>query len=76
MADLAKMFADAIPGTKANFVSYPDVYPAGEPQRRCPDLAKAAKDLDYASKVDVKTGLTRFVDWAKAQEGYWDRKPA
>jgi UDP-glucuronate decarboxylase len=76
MADLAKMFDVAIPGTKANFVSYPDVYPAGEPQRRCPDLTKAAQDLGYASKIDVKTGLTRFVDWAKTQEGYWDKKPA
>ncbi|TKW78180.1 MAG: NAD-dependent epimerase/dehydratase family protein [Bradyrhizobium icense] len=76
MADLAKMFEVAIPGTKTNFVSYPDVYPAGEPQRRCPDLTKAAQDLGYASRIDVKTGLTRFVDWAKAQEGYWDKKPA
>lgn len=70
MADLANMFSVVVPGTKVKYISYPDNYPAGEPQRRCPDLAKAAKDLGYASKVDVETGLTRFVAWARAQESY------
>jgi len=70
MADLANMFSMVVPGTTAKYISYPDNYPAGEPQRRCPDLAKAERDLGYASKVDVKTGLARFVAWARDQQSY------
>jgi UDP-glucuronate decarboxylase len=70
MADLAKMFAQVVPGASVKFISYPDTYPAGEPQRRCPDLTKAATDLGYRSQIDVKTGLSRFVEWARAQESY------
>jgi UDP-glucuronate decarboxylase len=70
MADLATMFSSVVPGATVKYISYPDNYPAGEPQRRCPDLAKAAKDLGYASKVDIRTGLARFVAWAREQESY------
>jgi UDP-glucuronate decarboxylase len=70
MADLAKTFSSVIPGATVKFISYPDTYPAGEPQRRCPDLTKAANDLGYGSKVDIKEGLSRFVAWAREQEGY------
>jgi UDP-glucuronate decarboxylase len=70
MADLANMFSVVVPGASVKYISYPDNYPAGEPQRRCPDLTKAAKDLGYASQVDVKTGLARFVAWAREQESY------
>ena len=73
MADLAKTFSAVIPGATVKFISYPSTYPAGEPQRRCPDLTKAAKDLDYGSKVDIKAGLSRFVVWACEQESYKDR---
>jgi UDP-glucuronate decarboxylase len=70
MADLANMFSSVVPGATVKYISYPDTYPAGEPQRRCPDLAKAAQDLGYASKVDIRTGLARFVAWAREQESY------
>jgi len=70
MADLANMFSAVVPGASVKYISYPDNYPAGEPQRRCPDLTKAANDLGYASQVDVKTGLARFVGWARAQASY------
>jgi UDP-glucuronate decarboxylase len=70
MADLAGMFASVVPGASVKFIPYPDTYPAGEPQRRCPDLAKAAKDLGYASKVDLQAGLSRFIAWACEQQSY------
>jgi UDP-glucuronate decarboxylase len=73
MADLAKTFSSVIRGATVKFISYPSTYPAGEPQRRCPDLTKAAKDLDYGSKVDIKAGLSRFIAWAREQESYKDR---
>ena len=70
MADLAHMFASVVPGASVKFINYPETYPAGEPQRRCPDLAKAAKELGYASQVDLQDGLSRFVGWARGQQSY------
>jgi UDP-glucuronate decarboxylase len=73
MGDLARLYASVVPGSTIKLISYPDTYPAGEPQRRCPDLTKAAIDLGYASKVDLPAGLARFVDWARAQESYREK---
>lgn len=53
-------------GTKIQTVSYPSSYPAGEPQRRCPDLTKARTQLDYNAKIDIETGLRRSIDWFKS----------
>lgn len=44
---------------------YPKNYPAGEPQRRCPDLTKINKELNYTPKVDLETGLKRTISWFK-----------
>jgi UDP-glucuronate decarboxylase len=70
MVDLARMYGTVVLGATVKLIPYPDTYPAGEPQRRCPDLTKAKQHLGYASRVDLKTGLTRFVDWARGQESY------
>jgi UDP-glucuronate decarboxylase len=70
MANLAEMFSTVVPGAKVKYIPYPPTYPGGEPQRRCPDLTKAANDLGYASRVNIKTGLARFVDWARTRESY------
>ncbi len=71
MKDLAKLFAD-IEGGGASYalIPYPDTYPAGEPQRRCPDLSKAREHLGYASEVSLEDGIRRFIDWAKTDERY------
>jgi UDP-glucuronate decarboxylase len=74
MRDLAGLYSDLITDATFRNVPYPDTYPAGEPRRRCPDLTKAAHELGYAWRVDLKTGLTRFIDWARTQSGY--RGPA
>jgi UDP-glucuronate decarboxylase len=58
MTNLGKMYSSVVPGSAVKYVPYPDNYPAGEPQRRCPDLTKAATDLGYASRVDLRTRLT------------------
>jgi UDP-glucuronate decarboxylase len=70
MSDLAKLYGEVIPGTTFTQVGYPDTYPAGEPQRRCPDLRKAAEHVGYSSTVDLREGLSRFVDWARHQPSY------
>ena len=49
----------------ASFINHPKSYPKDEPQRRCPDLSKAKKDLYYKPKVKLKDGLKQYLDWAK-----------
>jgi UDP-glucuronate decarboxylase len=45
-------------------VEYPDAYPADEPNRRCPDITKAQKQVDYRPKISLEEGLKRFFQWA------------
>lgn len=45
-------------------VEYPDSYPADEPNRRCPDIAKARLQLGYEPRVGLEDGLRRFYRWA------------
>jgi len=70
MLDLAEMYTKLVPGATFQQIDYPDSYPAGEPQRRCPDLSKAAEELNYKPQVDVQEGLGRFIAWAKDQDSY------
>ncbi len=70
MRDLARIFSELVPGASLEHIAYPEAYPAGEPQRRCPDLSKAALDLGYASRVDLRDGLSRFIAWAREQDSY------
>jgi UDP-glucuronate decarboxylase len=70
MRDLANLYTELIPGCTVSFISYPDMYPAGEPQRRCPDLTKVSQELGYRARVDLKVGLNSFIEWAQTQKGY------
>jgi UDP-glucuronate decarboxylase len=70
MRNLASLFSELIPNSQFRNISYPNTYPAGEPQRRCPDLSKANRELGYKWRVDLKGGLKRFIDWARAQSSY------
>lgn len=70
MKDLAKMFTELVPGASLKTIPYPDTYPAGEPQRRCPDLRKAQSDVGYTHSIGLRDGLKRFIKWAKTEPGY------
>jgi UDP-glucuronate decarboxylase len=67
MKALATQVARALGRDKVDFdvVDYPDTYPADEPNRRCPDISKAAQQLGYAPRVGLEDGLKRFFDWAQ-----------
>lgn len=71
MRELAQVFVE-LSGSAASFelVPYPETYPAGEPQRRCPDLTKARGELSFTPQVDFRAGLTRFLTWCRTQESY------
>ncbi|NKC14140.1 MAG: NAD-dependent epimerase/dehydratase family protein [Gammaproteobacteria bacterium] len=43
---------------------YPDSYPADEPQRRCPELGKARRELGYKPEVRIEEGVKRYLAWA------------
>jgi len=40
-----------------------DAYVSADPKRRCPDLTKLKTKFDYAPKVDLRTGVKRFIQW-------------
>lgn len=71
MRDLAQIFVDAVGGDASwQLIPYPDNYPAGEPQRRCPDGTKSREHLGFTAKIDFRVGLQRCLDWARTQESY------
>ena len=41
-----------------------DAYGKSDPKRRCPDLTKIRTKLGYNPKVNLKTGIQRFIQWA------------
>lgn len=47
-----------------NVIEYPDSYPADEPNRRCPDIKKARRQLSFEPSVDLDDGLKRFFAWS------------
>lgn len=77
MRDLAQTFVNTAhqfgrDDASWQLIPYPENYPAGEPQRRCPDATKAQQHLSYSSQVDFANGLTRFMQWAQTETNYID----
>jgi UDP-glucuronate decarboxylase len=71
MGKLAELFVSLTnAGARVQTVPYPEMYPAGEPQRRCPDLTKARAHLGYAPHVGLREGIRRFLRWAAAEPVY------
>lgn len=68
MFELAQIIAEMLNnGVKPKRKNYPHNYPAGEPQRRCPDLTKIKTHLDYNPKIDLRSGLKQTIDWFKQE---------
>ncbi len=66
MFELAQIVANLLGnGIKPQRKHYPENYPAGEPQRRCPDLSKIKSQLNFEPQVDLETGLKKTIDWFK-----------
>ncbi|WP_438023881.1 NAD-dependent epimerase/dehydratase family protein [Sorangium sp. So ce233] len=64
MRDLAKKVEQAV-GEPLDLAlaSYPEGYPVGDPNRRCPDITKARRELGYAPTVSLAEGLPRMLAW-------------
>ena len=50
---------------KVEITNYPPTYPADEPNRRCPDISRISKDLNFEPKIGIGEGLARFFKWTK-----------
>lgn len=48
-----------------NNIKYPKGYPQDEPQRRCPDIFKIHEDVGFQTKISLKLGLSKTVNWCK-----------
>lgn len=71
MLGLVKAMEKAL-GRKLDYrlTEYPDSYPADEPQRRCPDITKARRQLGFEPLIGLDEGLRRFLGWTdKAYTG-------
>lgn len=68
MFELAQTISEMLGnGVKPRRKNYPKNYPAGEPQRRCPDLTKIKHELDYHPQIDLKEGLKQTIQWFKQE---------
>jgi UDP-glucuronate decarboxylase len=48
-------------------------YLVDNPNRRCPDIAKARRELDFAPVVDIDDGLRRSLIWYRDNASAVDR---
>jgi len=67
MVDLANMISKNFPGSKVSVRPHPKNYPPEETDRRCPDITKAQKYLDYHPTVGLPKGLKRVITWYKSE---------
>tara|TARA_B100000989_G_scaffold214069_1_gene162721 strand:- start:3308 stop:4375 length:1068 start_codon:yes stop_codon:yes gene_type:complete len=42
---------------------YPKEYPADQPQRRCPDISKAIKKINYKPLITLDEGIQNHFEW-------------
>lgn len=60
---VAEMFGDDAKIEKTTGPT--DAYASADPKRRCPDISKIKAKLGYEPKIGLKTGIKRFVEWAR-----------
>ena len=46
-------------------INYPKNYPQVEPQRRCPNINKIKKELNFRNNVGIEEAVKRFYNWSK-----------
>lgn len=67
LVNLAKTIAKVHDGKVViKKIPYPKTYPADEPNRRCPDITKAKKELGFKNTVNLEEGLKRTLLWYKS----------
>jgi len=67
MEQLANIVLE-VSGSAVGIVRVPginDAYEKSDPKRRCPDLTKIKTKLSFTPKIDLRTGVQRFITWAR-----------
>jgi UDP-glucuronate decarboxylase len=64
---LAKKILEIVPNTNSKIIKidYPNEYPKDEPMRRCPNIDKYYEEFKEKPKINLKTGLYNFYQYAK-----------
>lgn len=71
MGELGNLFVElGATAARVETIAYPGTYPAGEPQRRAPDLTKIRTQLGYEPRVQLRDGVLRFLQWARQEPAY------
>ena len=66
MTDLYQTIKKNVPKKVSSVnINYPKNYPQVEPQRRCPDISKIKKELNFKNRVSLKDSIKRFYNWSK-----------
>ena len=63
MIKLVRLFKQILKNKKINYktVKYPEGYPTDEPARRCPNISKAQKHLNFNPSVDIRSGIIKVL---------------
>jgi dTDP-glucose 4,6-dehydratase len=64
MIELANLVLE-LTGSTSSLEFHP--LPTDDPLQRCPDISKARQLLNWKPKIDLKTGLTRTIEWFQAE---------
>jgi UDP-glucuronate decarboxylase len=65
MLELAQEVINVVPGTKSTIVHVP--LPRDDPKQRCPDITKAKALLGWSPTIDLRTGLTKTVEYYRSE---------
>tara|TARA_B100001057_G_C22840427_1_gene946863 strand:- start:1251 stop:2285 length:1035 start_codon:yes stop_codon:yes gene_type:complete len=67
MTDLHKNIEKSLKKkVKCIYINYPKNYPQVEPQRRCPDISRIQKELNFKNKTSLIESIRRFYDWSQS----------
>lgn len=54
---------------QTNRIEYKSL-PIDDPKRRCPDISKAVRVLNWKPKVNLEEGLKEFISWYEEENGF------
>ena len=66
LAERVQKVAGELWGYKGKVIHQPSkeqAYLTDNPNRRCPIIEKARKEIGYAPEVDAETGIRRMLNW-------------
>lgn len=73
MVGLAEVIARIVGDVEVQYMeSEEEDYLTDNPKRRCPDLTKSRKLLNYSPKIDLESGLRSLYEWYR-EKGFYEQ---